>query len=110
MMENVKVRNRLINSIKCFFFSFTEDCRNVKCPHDTICLLVKNTGEPFCYPKKHCNPTLNPEPVCGTNGITYRNICTMRLSSDERGRTPELAHKGSCGKNFFLFFMISFFF
>jgi hypothetical protein len=77
-----------------------EDCREVKCPHDTICLLVKNTGEPFCYPKKHCNPKLNPESVCGTNGITYPHICAMRLSPDAQGRTPEVAHKGRCGKNF----------
>ncbi|CAF2759398.1 unnamed protein product [Rotaria sp. Silwood2] len=73
-----------------------KDCRNVKCPYDTVCLLVKNTGEPFCYPKKYCNPVLDPGPVCGTNGITYRNICAMRLSPDVQGRTPELAHKGPC--------------
>ncbi|CAM4775730.1 unnamed protein product [Rotaria magnacalcarata] len=72
------------------------DCRNVKCSSDTVCLLVKNTGEPFCYPKKHCNPTLDPGLVCGTNGVTYKNVCAMRLSPDAQGRTPELAHKGSC--------------
>lgn len=59
---------------------------------------MKNTGEPFCYPKKHCNPVSDPQQVCGTNGITYRNICTMRLSPDGRGQTPDLAHKGPCGK------------
>ncbi|CAF1114801.1 unnamed protein product [Adineta ricciae] len=73
-----------------------KDCRNVRCPHDTVCLLVKNTGEPMCYPKKHCNPALDPEPVCGTNGVTYPNICAMRLSRDRRGYTPDLAHKGPC--------------
>ncbi len=63
----------------------------------------------MCYPKTHCNPTLDPEPVCGTDGITYPNICAMRLSPDRRGRTPDLAHKGSCGMTrrkilfFFLF-------
>lgn len=78
--------------------SCVEDCRSVKCPEDTACLLVKNTGEPFCYPKKHCDSTANPEPVCGTNGVTYPNVCVMRLSADAPGRTPELAHKGHCGK------------
>jgi hypothetical protein len=76
-----------------------ENCRNVRCSNDKICLLIKNTGEPICYPKKHCDPTLNPEPVCGANGITYPNICAMRLSPDRRGRTPDLAHEGPCGMN-----------
>lgn len=75
-----------------------EDCRNVKCPQETTCLLVKNTGEPFCYPKRHCNPAADPEPVCGTDGITYRNVCAMRLNADKHGRTPEVAHKGRCGR------------
>jgi hypothetical protein len=61
-------------------------------------MLVKNTGEPICYPKMHCNLAVDSEPVCGTNGITYRNICAMRLSSNKQGRTPELAHRGICGK------------
>jgi hypothetical protein len=94
-------------------FYIIEDCRNVRCSHDKVCLLVKNNGEPICYPRKHCNPTLNPEPVCGTNGVNYPNICAMRLSRDRRGRSPDLAHKGSCGmtlkENFisiFLFFNI----
>ncbi|UJR10291.1 hypothetical protein I4U23_014497 [Adineta vaga] len=76
-----------------------KDCRDVRCPHDKVCLLIKNTGEPMCYPKNHCNPILDPEPVCGTNGVTYPNICAMRLNVDRRGYTPDLAHKGSCGKN-----------
>lgn len=80
------------------FHEFSEDCQNVKCPHDTVCLLVKNTGEPFCFPKKHCNPSLNPEPVCGTDGVTYENICAMRLSPNQQGRSPDLAHRGACGK------------
>lgn len=53
----------------------------------------------MCYPKKHCNTPLHPEPVCGTDGVTYSNICIMRLSRNRRGQTPELAHKGACGKN-----------
>lgn len=75
-----------------------EDCRNIQCPDNKVCLLVQNTGEPICYPKTHCNPALNPEPVCGTNEVTYPNICALRLSADRRGRTPEVAHQGPCGK------------
>lgn len=74
-----------------------EDCRNVQCPTNKICLLVKNTGEPMCYPRNYCDASLDPEPVCGTNGRTYPNICAMRLSVNRYGRTPELAHKGPCG-------------
>lgn len=73
-----------------------KDCRNVQCPTNKICLLVKNTGEPMCYPRNYCDASLDPEPVCGTNGRTYPNICAMRLSVNRYGRTPELAHKGPC--------------
>ena len=80
-----------------FFFRLSsEDCRNVQCPNNKICLLVKNTGEPMCYPTAHCDTSLDPEPVCGTNGVTYPNICKMRLSPNRFGRTPELAHNGPC--------------
>ncbi|CAF0867726.1 unnamed protein product [Adineta ricciae] len=95
-MEAWKCMNHQSALYKKYDGECQKDCRNVKCPHETICLLVRNTGEPFCYPKKHCNPSADPEPVCGTNGVTYRNICAMRLSPDEQGRTPELAHKGRC--------------
>ena len=75
-----------------------------------MCLLVKNTGEPICYKKAHCNPDLNPEPVCGTDGITYSDICAMRLSRNRQGQSPDLAHKGSCGMNLnpmrFLYFLV----
>ena len=75
-----------------------EDCRNVKCPEETVCTLVKNTGEPMCYPKRHCHPSRNSEPVCGTDGVTYPNSCVMRLNVNPIGRTPELAHRGRCGE------------
>lgn len=75
-----------------------EDCRNVKCPDETICTLVKNTGEPMCYPKKHCQPSRSAEPLCGTDGVTYPHSCAMRLNVNPLGRTPELAHRGRCGE------------
>ncbi|CAF3490311.1 unnamed protein product [Adineta steineri] len=96
LMEAWKCMKQQSGLYKKYDGECQKDCRNVKCPRETVCLLVKNTGEPFCYPKKHCNPTKDPEPVCGTNGITYDNICSMRLSPDAEGRTPELAHKGPC--------------
>jgi hypothetical protein len=60
----------------------------------------------MCYPKTHCDPTLNPEPVCSTNGITYPNICAMRLNRNRRGQQPDLAHKGPCGMNRKIFFSL----
>ena len=81
------------------FLHLIEDCRNVQCPRGKICLLVKNTGEPICYPKKHCKPNLSPGSVCGTDGITYSNICKMRLNTNTEGQSPDLAHRGPCGMN-----------
>ena len=99
MTGNAKVGvNTSMMIITGFSCHSIEDCRNIQCPDNKVCLLVQNTGEPICYPKTHCNPALNPEPVCGTNEVTYPNICALRLSADRRGRTPEVAHQGPCGK------------
>ncbi|CAF0822784.1 unnamed protein product [Rotaria sp. Silwood1] len=95
-MEAWKCFNRQSALYKKYDGECQKDCENVKCTSDKVCLLVQNTGEPMCYPKSHCNPTLDPEPVCGTNGITYPNICAMRLTPNRQGQTPQLAHKGSC--------------
>ncbi|CAF0948738.1 unnamed protein product [Rotaria sordida] len=95
-MEAWKCFNQQSALYKKYDGECQKDCQNVRCPSHKVCLLVQNTGEPICYPKNHCNSTLNPEPVCDTNGITYPNICVMRLSSNRQGQTPVLAHKGSC--------------
>ncbi|CAF1438186.1 unnamed protein product [Rotaria magnacalcarata] len=95
-MEAWKCSNQQSALYKKYDGECQKDCRNVRCPHDTVCLLVKNTGEPICYPKTHCKPTLSPESVCGTDGITYPNICVMRLSPNRQGQTAELAHEGHC--------------
>jgi hypothetical protein len=42
--------------------------------------------------------------------VTYPNICAMRFSHDKHGRTPELAHKGSCGMNNKTIFLLFFFY
>lgn len=88
-----------ICQLPCFL---AEDCQNVKCPETDVCVLVKNNGEPICYPKKHCNPNAHPGPVCGVNGVTYPNVCALNLNRNKQGRTIDLAHRGACGplKNF----------
>ena len=43
---------------------------------------------------KTCNSYWNP--VCGTNGVTYKNKCGLEVDMC-RDRTLQLAHEGFCG-------------
>ncbi|CAF1238762.1 unnamed protein product [Didymodactylos carnosus] len=96
-MEVWKCENEYSALYKKYDGECQKNCRNVKCPLDTICMLVKNTGEPFCYPIQHCD-LHDKEQICGTDGITYKNLCAMRLSPNIYGKIPSVAHKGQCGR------------
>ena len=57
-----------------------------------------------CTGTDECPSTINP--VCGTNGMTYFNLCLLERSSAAlgEGQSIEVLHNGPCpGKNFFLF-------
>nr|AAV84258.1 thiol protease-like [Culicoides sonorensis] len=50
-----------------------------------------------------CMCPRNLDPVCGTDGETYSNPCTLRCEADTvRGRSVGLriAHYGDCNENF----------
>ena len=44
-------------------------------------------GCPFIY-----------KPVCGSDGITYSNICVMRSDACEMGKEITVRKEGACGK------------
>ena len=88
------------------FFSL-ESCDNVKCPSGKFCVedqyrLPHCVNNAICTTK--CPIKEDDEMLCGTNGVTYRNVCFLRQVVCRKGigRRVGIAYKGACkGKQVF---------
>ena len=74
------------------FFSFSGPCDRLKC----VDVCVENRNGATCLCTATCLP--GGRRVCGTNGVTYANECTLKLASCRAGvgRSIEVERMGPC--------------
>nr|UST29448.1 agrin [Haliclona caerulea] len=68
------------------------NCDPVICASPNVCKLVN--GQSKCICSKFC--TLEFEPVCGSNGVTFPNRCGVRVGACEANKRITVASKGAC--------------
>ncbi|GAB1289362.1 Agrin [Apodemus speciosus] len=67
-------------------------CHGVQCAFGAICT-VKN-GKAVCECQRVCLDTYDP--VCGSDGVTYGNVCELESMACALGREIQVAHRGPC--------------
>eukprot|EP00794_Sanderia_malayensis_P009806 gene9806-10811_t len=71
-------------------------CRDIKCPKHTKCL-SDSIGVRCVRCKNFCMGGFHlRQLVCGSNGVTYRNWCSLRNAACKSGRNIEVIRNGSC--------------
>ena len=73
----------------------TDPCANVKCGHGEVCVVDGHRARCLCPPR--CLDQ-RVKRVCGTDGITYNNLCElMRTACIIGDKTLRKVQDGKCG-------------
>lgn len=76
-------------------------CRLFNCNFYSFCTIDSKTNKPFCQCPSFCTEEYSP--VCGSDGISYGNICKMRRESCQKKKRIVMSYQGLCGMYYFLF-------
>ncbi|RWS29760.1 agrin-like protein [Leptotrombidium deliense] len=70
-------------------------CQKVQCEFGSQCVVDPNSRESHCVCMFSCSAEYNP--VCGSDGISYNNLCQIRKQSCEHKKAIHVASSGLCG-------------
>ncbi|XP_071039097.1 agrin-like isoform X2 [Parasteatoda tepidariorum] len=70
-----------------------DPCEGVECPASQVCQLDNNRN-PICRCNAICSPDFRP--VCGSDGKTYINECSLRVESCKSRRSLRIIFSGEC--------------
>ena len=81
----------------CLFivlYSVTDPCSRMECPDPRQhCRIVK--GAATCECNEVCTADWNP--VCGSDGTTYPNECSLEVEGCKTGENLTMVKSGECG-------------
>lgn len=77
-------------------FPFIDACSGVICPNYGICKVTRTGYQCLCA--SSCSAEYNP--VCGSDGKTYTNLCNMKAKSCTSKTIITVALNGECGKGY----------
>ncbi|KAK0079995.1 hypothetical protein PV325_000554 [Microctonus aethiopoides] len=74
-------------------FNLVKPCEKTYCAWGATCV-VSETGRASCQCPTNCPKV--PDPVCGSDDITYTNHCQLRQASCRDRKNTRVKHKGVC--------------
>lgn len=77
------------------FFPLIDQCANMVCPDPRKYCRVVN-GSASCVCNEIC--TSDWRPVCGSDGKTYPNECSLEVEACKTGKKLRKVHSGECGR------------
>lgn len=79
--------------IRTLIIACLDPCTGIKCPFSQVCQIDENRS-PICKCKADCSNEYTP--VCGSNGKTYINECTLRVEACKTSKSLRILHQGAC--------------
>ncbi|CAA9998213.1 unnamed protein product [Nesidiocoris tenuis] len=73
-----------------------DGCESKKCEFHATCV-TDGAGEARCVCNNNCSAATG-EQVCGTDGITYKNECELKLTACQNKMNIQVQYKGDCGE------------
>ncbi|XP_067139289.1 agrin-like isoform X1 [Centruroides vittatus] len=84
---------REMRNVQVKFQGRCDPCEGVECPASQVCQLDENRN-PICRCNAICSPDFRP--VCGSDGKTYTNECSLRVEACKSRRSLRIIYTGEC--------------